>query len=249
MGSSQVLLPDEASHRKKIMITQSNYIPWKGYFDSINTVDEFVLYDDMQYTRGDWRNRNHIKTSSGLLWLTIPVEVKGKFYQTIRDTKISNKNWGKEHWTTIKHCYSKAQHFNELKDIFEPLYLMTTTAYLSEINFTFIKAIGEILGITTQYKWSSDFILKEDRVDRLVSICSTEGATDYYTGPAARDYIREEAFSTQNISVNYFDYSGYPPYKQLYGDFVHSVSILDLLFNEGKNAKAFMKSFKGVAYE
>ena len=62
---------------KKVAILQSNYIPWKGYFDIINMVDEFILFDDMQYTKRDWRNRNIIKTAAGLKWLTIPVDSKG----------------------------------------------------------------------------------------------------------------------------------------------------------------------------
>ncbi|MDX2231897.1 MAG: WbqC family protein [Leptolyngbyaceae cyanobacterium bins.349] len=86
---------------KKVAIVQSNYIPWKGYFDLINSVDEFILYDDMQYTRRDWRNRNQIKTASGLMWLTIPVQVKGKYYQKIRETQISDPTWAQEHWRSI----------------------------------------------------------------------------------------------------------------------------------------------------
>ena len=81
------------SNAKKVAILQSNYIPWKGYFDMIASVDEFILYDDMQYTRRDWRNRNQIKTAQGLKWLTIPVCVKGKYYQKIRDTEIAKSNW------------------------------------------------------------------------------------------------------------------------------------------------------------
>ena len=98
---------------KKVLITQSNYIPWKGYFDAIAIADEFVVYDDMQYTRRDWRNRNLIKTKNGLEWLTIPVEVKGKYFQKIRDTKISDPKWAIKHWSIISQNYAKAKYFNE----------------------------------------------------------------------------------------------------------------------------------------
>ena len=108
---------------KKIAISQSNYIPWKGYFDLINKVDEFILYDDAQFTRRDWRNRNKIKTPNGLQWLTIPVDVKGKYFQKINETRISDKNWGVKHWHQIKQNYSKARSFKKYKDIFEKLYL------------------------------------------------------------------------------------------------------------------------------
>ena len=96
---------------KKIAISQSNYIPWKGYFDLINSVDEFILYDDMQYTKRDWRNRNKIKTPQGLQWLTIPVHTKAKYYQKISEVMISDKDWATEHWQKIKQNYFKAKFF------------------------------------------------------------------------------------------------------------------------------------------
>ena len=92
---------------KKIAISQSNYIPWKGYFDLINSADEFILYDDMQFTRRDWRNRNRIKTPTGMNWLTIPVENKGKYLQKINETIISEEKWAKKHWLAIKQNYIK----------------------------------------------------------------------------------------------------------------------------------------------
>src|SRR5438046_4323553 len=98
---------------RKAAIVQSNYIPWKGYFDLIRRVDEFILYDDVQYTRRDWRNRNLIKTPQGLRWLTIPVEVKGKYYQSIRDTKIADPVWAASHWQTIVHNYGRAPHVRD----------------------------------------------------------------------------------------------------------------------------------------
>ncbi|MBK8551403.1 MAG: WbqC family protein [Ignavibacteria bacterium] len=228
----------------KIIITQSNYIPWKGYFDSINMVDEFILYDDMQYTRRDWRNRNQIKTRDGVKWLTVPVEVKGKYFQKINETRISEPDWGEKHWSTIKHNYSKAKYFSEYKNIFEELYLNDKEEFLSIVNFKFISAVCEILGIKTKMRWSGEFKLLEEKTERLVDICRTAGATDYYSGPAAKAYMNEELFEKENIKIHYFDYSGYPVYDQLYGEFTHAVSILDLIFNEGPNATNFMKSFK-----
>ena len=228
---------------KKIIITQSNYIPWKGYFDSINIVDEFVLYDDMQFTRRDWRNRNQIKTRDGVKWLTIPVEVKGKYFQKINETRISEPEWGEKHWNTILHNYSKAKYFNDYKKLLEELYLNNKEEYLSKVNYNFLKAICEILGIKTKMIWSDEFNLLEEKTERLVDICKARGATDYYSGPAAKAYMNEELFERENIKVHYFDYSGYPDYNQLYGDFTHAVSIIDLIFNEGPNSTKFMKSF------
>jgi len=228
---------------KKVAITQSNYIPWKGYFDSINMVDELVLYDDMQYTRRDWRNRNKIKTQNGTQWLTIPVEVKGKYYQKINETKISDPSWGQDHWNMILQNYRKTEFFEMYKPLFEPLYLNNQEAYLSKVNYHFIKAVCDLLEINTTFHWSSAFELHEDRNQRLIGICKKLGATEYYSGPAAKFYMDESLFNTENIHVQYYDYSGYPEYKQQYGEFDHAVSILDLIFNVGPEAKKFMKSF------
>ena len=231
---------------KKIIITQSNYIPWKGYFDAINRVDEFVIYDDMQYTKRDWRNRNKIKTKDGLQWLSVPVEVKGKYFQKINETIISEAGWRVHHWKTIMHSYSQAPYFKQYKDLFEAAYIHQTETNLSKVNYSFIKLICDILEIKTSIRWSSEFILAEGKTERLVNICKEEGATDYFSGPAAKDYMDESLFEKENIKVHYFDYSGYPVYQQLHGDFEHGVSIIDLIFNEGPNAKNFMKSFSSA---
>lgn len=134
---------------KRVAIVQSNYIPWKGYFDMINMVDEFILFDDMQYTRRDWRNRNRIKTANGSRWITIPVEIKGKYFQKIKDTVVSDAAWNREHWNFIVHSYSISKYFGEYREQFEELYLGCTEKYLSRINHRFISAICKLLSIET----------------------------------------------------------------------------------------------------
>ncbi len=228
---------------KRIVITQSNYIPWKGYFDAINMVDEFIIYDDMQYTKRDWRNRNQIKTQEGLKWLSIPVEVKGKYFQKINETKISEKDWAKSHWSVLTQNYRKASCFNEVKDIFEDLYMNMGEEYLTQVNYKFITAICSYLNISTPILFSHDFNLAEGKTERLVDLCVQRGATHYFTGPAAKNYMDEQLFEKENIKIHYFDYSGYPEYKQQFGEFAHGVSVLDLLFNEGAESTKFMKSF------
>ena len=228
---------------KKVAIVQSNYIPWKGYFDLINLVDEFVLFDDMQYTRRDWRNRNLIKTRDGLKWLTIPVAVKGNYFQSIRDTRISDPTWARRHWESIVHNYSKAKHFAAYREVFEPLYLGSQESSLSQINYAFLATICKILGIDTRITWSEQYTLVEGKTERLVSICKQAGATTYISGPAARDYMDETLFNAEGISLEYIDYSSYPDYRQLFPPFEHGVSIIDLIFNEGPDAPMYMKSF------
>ena len=135
---------------KKVAIVQSNYIPWKGYFDLIHEVDEFILFDDVQYTRRDWRNRNRIKTPHGLLWLTIPVWVKGRYHQKIRETVISDSEWSRKHWKTIVQNYARAPYFSRYSDVFEDLYCTNSEKYLSRINYRFIKELCDLLGIATK---------------------------------------------------------------------------------------------------
>jgi len=227
---------------KKIAILQSNYIPWKGYFDIINMVDEFILYDDVQYTKNDWRNRNKIKTKQGIQWLTIPVRRK-KISQLIKDTKVQDKRWSKKHWTTIRQNYSKSLYFKEYKDIFEELYLNNKEEYLSQINYKFIVTINKILGIDTKIRWSSEFNLVDGQTERLLAICKDCNADIYLSGPSAKNYFDEDLAKKENIKVEWIDYSNYPKYNQLYPPFEHRVTILDLIFNEGSNAIKFMKSF------
>lgn len=227
---------------KKIAILQSNYIPWKGYFDLINMVDEFVFYDTAQYTKNDWRNRNKIKTQNGISWLTIPVKQE-KLTQTIESTKIISNNWAQKHWKNIVQNYSKAKYFKQYKDIFEEVYTGCQEEYLSEINYKFIRTVNDILRIKTKIRFSSEFNLLEGKSERLIGICKDCEGDIYLSGPAARNYLDEPLFESENIKVEWMDYSGYPEYNQLFSPFEHGVSILDLIFNEGDNATKFMKSY------
>lgn len=229
---------------KNVIITQSNYIPWKGYFDAISISDEFVVYDDMQYTKRDWRNRNLIKTQQGLKWLTIPVEVKGNFFQKINETKIADKNWNKQHWDILKQAYSKSKKYSETKDFVENLYRSISFDYLTDVNVHFITEICAYLKIDINLKMSSDFVLNEERSQRLLDICLELNATDYYSGPAAKAYMDEKIFEEAKIGVHYLDYSNYLEYEQLNPPFEHGVSILDLIFNEGEDSYKFLKNKK-----
>ena len=230
--------------QKKILITQSNYIPWKGYFSAISKVDVFVVYDEMQYTKRDWRNRNLIKTSNGLKWLSIPVEVKGKYFQKINETKVSDKKWNKSHLGLLKQNYRKAKCYKETIDWVEQLYMNCNFEYLTEINLYFIREINKYLNINTEIRFSKDFDLYEDRNQRLINVCKDLNATDYYSGPAAKSYMNEELFNNNNLKVHYFNYSNFEKYVQLHGDFEEGVSIFDLIFNKGTNSINFLNKTK-----
>ncbi|MBR1390979.1 MAG: WbqC family protein [Lachnospiraceae bacterium] len=231
---------------KKVGILQSNYIPWKGYFDIINMVDEFILYDDMQYTRRDWRNRNKIMTKNGPIWLTIPVDVKGKYYQKINETKVLDKHWIDEHKKALQCNYGKAPFFREYKDIiFEVYDKCQGEDYLSHVNYLFLKEVCKILGINTRITWSSDYNLADGKTERLVQLVKDAGGDYYLSGPAAKAYIDQKLFEEENIKLGWMDYSGYPEYPQIGREFEHGISILDLIFMVGGGEEALEYLKKG----
>lgn len=214
----------------------------------INMADEFVIYDDMQYTKNDWRNRNKIKTAHGLKWLTIPVAYKfrGPDTQKINETEVLDKDWGKKHWARLEQCYKEARYFSCYKDELYSLYCeqFEEIKNLSEINVRMIKWICSILDIKTNLVSSKKFQLKEKKTERLISICQDLDSTIYLSGPSAKNYINRDLFSAAGIDLKWMNYSGYPGYEQLHGDFEQEVSILDLLFNCGIDSKKYMKSFE-----
>jgi hypothetical protein len=227
---------------KKVAILQSNYIPWKGYFDIINSVDEFVFHDDLQYTKNDWRNRNRIKTEKGAIWLTIPCGTNQK--RLICEVEMKDNSWQKKHWNLIERNYCKTRYWNIYKDFFSEIYLSNKWGKLSEFNQTLIKKISkELLEITTIFRDSREFNLKSSKAERVLELLKKIGATSYLSGPSARNYLKESMFKEANIDIYWMDYSGYPEYNQLFKPFIHSVSIIDLIFNEGPDSRNYMKSF------
>ena len=229
---------------KKVAILQSNYIPWKGYFDIIGSVDEFIFYDEMQYTKNDWRNRNKIKSPQGAQWISIPIITKGHLTNGLKiiDAKVVNGKWAISHWNTIKQFYKKSPYFKQYADLFEKLYKdCEQEELLCKINYKFIFAIIKILGIKTKISFSQDYGLIEGKTERLVDLVQKAGGTEYISGPAAKDYINEELFKKAGIKLTWMDYSGYPEYPQLYPPFEHGVSILDLIFNCGDHSPDYMK--------
>lgn len=226
---------------KRVAIVQSNYIPWKGYFDLIRAVDEFILLDTVQYTRRDWRNRNKIKTADGAAWLTIPVKVKGLYFQRICETETAGSEWAAKHWASLRHHYARAPYFKHYLDLFEPLYLGEPPRMLSEVNCSFIKAVCAALEVDTPIVSAADYCAGEGKNERLVELCVRAGATEYLSGPAASDYLDPQAFAAHGIKVIFADYSGYPEYEQLFPPFEHAVTALDLLFNTGPSAVKYLK--------
>jgi hypothetical protein len=228
---------------KRIAILQSNYIPWQGYFDIINMVDEFILYDDVQFTKNDWRNRNKIKTSSGIQWITIPVRHLS-LGQTINETRTAQDNWAEKHYKTFCSNYGRASHFKSLQPALENLFQSISTPYLSEINGIFIRFINNQLGIRTRISRSTDYRLIEGQSERLVDLILQAGGSTYLSGPSARGYLDQAVFHEAGINLEWMDYSGYREYPQLFPPFEHRVTVMDLLLNTGPDAFAYLKSYQ-----
>jgi hypothetical protein len=227
---------------KTIAIVQSSYLPWKGYFDLIRSADVFVLYDDVQYTKRDWRSRNVIKTAQGPLWLTVPVRVKGRYHQLIREVEIADTAWAEHHWRSIELAYRKAPGFAAmgptLKALLEHCAGMN---HLSSVNRYLTEQISTLLGIKTPILDSHEFGRVDGKSENLLNLCLSLGGTIYLSGPAARSYLDESVFEKAGVQVRYMDYDGYPEYPQLHPPFDHHVSIVDLLLCTGHEARRYLE--------
>jgi hypothetical protein len=235
---------------KRVAIIQSNYIPWKGYFDILSRVDEFILYDSAQYTRRDWRNRNQIKTPQGPQWLTIPVQSKGQYVAPIREIAVDGHDWAEKHWRTLELHYKKAPGFARLHAPLRALYEEAARLpTLSEVNRLFLTQLGAWLGVATPLRWSWEYEAEGDKSDKLLSMCLAARATTYLSGPSARGYLDVARFEEAGVAVEWMDYSGYPEYPQLYPPFTHAVSVVDLLLSAASDAdaRAWMRQEGGRA--
>ncbi|MBF0553533.1 MAG: WbqC family protein [Nitrospirae bacterium] len=217
----------------KCAIIQPSFLPWRGTFHIINSVDKYIVFDDVQYDKHGWRNRNRIKTHIGVQWITLPVLTKGLSTQMIKDAKIDNKkNWQKKMIKTITSSYKDAPFFYLADVIFS--ILSRGYNYLLDIDMDLLVAINKLLRIDVDILFSSDLNIEyDDRISRIVSLCKAVGANHYISGPSARDYIKDNSiFENNGIVLEYQTYD-YPPYNQIYGEFIPDLSIIDLLFNVG----------------
>lgn len=224
---------------KKVAILQSNYIPWKGYFDLINKADIFVIYDTVQYTKNDWRNRNQILSKNGAQWLTIPVRVSS-LNQLIMDTKVADASWATKHQRAIKQNYSKSPFFKYYgESLLERIEALRDEAYLSKINVSLIHWFMNALEIETKIVHATEFELSDDRNSRLIEICAAMGASHYISGPAAKSYLDEANFEQNGIQVDWMTYGPYAQYEQPCDSFVNSISAVDTLFRAGNGPEYF----------
>ncbi len=217
------------------VVLQSNYIPWKGYFDLIHDADVFVFYDDVQYTKNDWRNRNKVKTQAGPTWITIPTGPS--LDRLVCEVRLPDPRWQRKHWKTLEQYYGRAPHFERYRERLEDVYLVQRWESLSALNQHLITTIArDLLGIGTEFRDSRTYRTEGQRLDRLVDLVRQTGADTYLSGPAGRDYIDPARFAGIGVQVLYKSYEGYPEYPQFFPPFEHGVTVLDLLFHTGPAA-------------
>jgi hypothetical protein len=235
------------SHR--IVILQSNYIPWKGYFDLLDVADEFILYDDTQYSKNTWRNRNRIKTANGTTWLTVPVLTKGRFGQNIEDVEISEGDWAQRHWRAVSEAYVRAPYWTQYAERFEEMWLgAASERLLSAMNERMLRTLAAMAGITTKITRSTDYAFDRTLTaePRVIALCQAAGADTYLSGPAGSDYLQPAAFNEAGLELEYIDYSGYPQYKQSHQEFEHAVSIVDTLVHVGDETIDMLRSARRI---
>jgi hypothetical protein len=219
----------------KCVILQPSYMPWRGYFHLIQKADVFVFYDDVQYDHGGWRNRNRIKTSTGLRWLTIPVVTHGALTQRTSIHQIrtlTTTSWNRKHFETLRHSYSRAPFFRHYEHLLLDFYA-SPRELLADFTIETTIRLARELGINgTVFLRSSELRIQGERTERLIEILKHVGADHYITGPAARNYLEEMQMTREGIQVEWMIYD-YPEYMQLYPPYESHVSILDLLFMQG----------------
>ncbi len=219
----------------KIAIVQSNYFPWIGYFDLINYVDKFIVFDDVQFTKRHWRNRNKIKSKNGVFWLTVPVKTKGKFKQNISEVLIDGFDWKKKHQKSLENTYGSSKHFEEIYNLYKPIFDDNNLKYLSDLNYLIIKLTTRYLGLKTKIYKSNEFKIIEGKNQRLIHLCEQAGSSIYVSGEVAKIYLDENEFNKNGLSIEYFKYKNYSFVQNINN--IENLSILDTLFRYGKNIK------------
>lgn len=232
----------------QVVILQPGYLPWLGFFDQLRRADVFVIYDDVQYTKRDWRSRNRIKTQTGEKYLTVPVINRGRFSQLIKETEIDySQNWQHKHLATILTSYKRAPFFENYYLGLEKI-LNSKPKYLLELNTQIINTCANWLGIKTPLIFSSDLNIAGSSTSRLVNICKHLKADSYLTGDAASAYLDSSLFDLAGIKLEYHGYK-HPFYKQLYPPFLLYMSIIDLLFNHGSESLDILSNKKIIESE
>ncbi len=229
----------------RVVILQPGYLPWLGFFEQLQRADIFVIYDDVQFNRRGWRNRNRIKSPDGPIWITVPVIQKGRFGEKMCDVRIDNRHaWRRKHIESLRRFYRRAPYFD---DYFTPIIEAIRKPHekLVDLDISLIYLLARCIGEpASKFLRSSEMGVTGGKTTRLLNICEALGADEYYTGAAARNYFDVKLFDDAGIRVEFQDYK-HPVYSQMFGDFTPYLSVVDLLFNKGGRAAEIIASGSG----
>lgn len=227
----------------RVGVIQSCYLPWRGFFDFVASVDKFIFLDDIQYTRRDWRNRNQLKTKNGLVWISVPVKYGARGTQAIDQTQVDYsgvEDWRVRHLNLLQQHYANAPHYAAARSLLEAAFAFQDRT-ISELNIRLVRSVCDYLGIRTELAESRALHAEGAKTDRLIDILRKVGATRYLSGASADAYLDKPAFAANGIALEYKSYD-YPAYPQLWGEFAGAVSILDLIANCGPASSGFVSS-------
>lgn len=218
-----------------VVVLQPGYLPWLGFFDQLRRADVFVYYDDVQYDKHGWRNRNRIKTQNGPLWLTVPVRHRGEGFPRILDVEIDRGTpWARKHVASVRQAYARAPFLHRYLPELEAL-LQRQWTHLVDLDIASVDLLAGWLGLTCRIERSSRLGIAGERSERLVNVCRRFGASTYVSGDAAEAYLEVPLFERHGIAVEWQRFV-HPVYPQLHGAFVPYLSALDLLLNCGDDA-------------
>ncbi len=230
----------EGNPSPTVVVLQPGYLPWLGFFDQLRHADVFVYYDDVQFDKHGWRNRNRIKTQTGPQWLTVPVRHSGLGLPRVLDVDIDTRApWARKHLASLRQAYAKAPHAGEYLPQLEEV-LERKWERLVDLDLAVVDVIRGWLRLNRRIVRSSELGIEGERSERLVRICGHYGARTYYSGAAARSYLDVELFERHGIRVIWQDFV-HPVYPQLHGEFVPYLSIVDLMFNCGAASMAVLE--------
>jgi hypothetical protein len=239
-----------------ITIHQPQYLPWHGYFDKIDQSDIFVILDDVQFKKNEWQNRNRIKTSQAWQWITVPI--LHSFPEDIKNIRIDNKSdWKRKHLNTLITNYSKARFFKDYITFFKDIIYNQNQGwnYLVDLNIEIIYYLLDVLGVKREIMLSSSLQLNEkpthpyrtrledESSERLINICKLIGGDTYLSGQGGQNYMNVKRFHEEGINVVFQDFK-LTPYNQLFGDFIPNLSVIDLLFNHGKESMDIIRRYR-----
>ncbi|MDE2571910.1 MAG: WbqC family protein [bacterium] len=227
---------------KRLVVLQPSYLPWLGYLEQIARADAFVFYDDVQFDRHGWRNRNRIRTAGqeGWSWLTIPVRLETDFPSILDVTIDARAPWRRKHRHALQLAYGRAGHLELIERYFGTLFA-GDEARLVEVAIESVRALATAFGLDTPFYRSSELGITGDRSTRLLELCRYFGATRYLSGSAARSYLDVGLFESQGIAVEWQEYA-HPVYRQCHEPFVSHLSAVDALLSLGvEEARALLR--------